>query len=80
MLGRQIDLTGLRVGEADITEAALRRVIADYTREAGVRNLERELGNILRKVATQIASGETAPPVRRRDRQENSRVFNALPA
>ena len=64
LLGRQIDRTGLRVGEVDITEAALRRVIADYTREAGVRNLERELGNILRKVATRIASGATAPPVR----------------
>ena len=64
LLGRQIDRNGLRVGEVDITEAALRRVIADYTREAGVRNLERELGNILRKVATQIASGETTPPVR----------------
>ncbi len=64
LLGRQIDRNGLRVGEVDITEAALRRVIADYTREAGVRNLERELGNILRKVATRIASGETTPPVR----------------
>ena len=64
LLRRQTDLNGLRAGEVDITEAALSRVIADYTREAGVRNLERELGNILRKVATHIASGETVPPVR----------------
>ena len=64
LLRRQIEKNGLRVDEVEITEAALRRVIGDYTREAGVRNLERELGNILRKVATRIATGETAPPVR----------------
>ena len=63
LLSRQIDQNGLRVDEVEITEAALRRIIADYTREAGVRNLERELGNILRKVATRIASGQTGPAV-----------------
>ena len=64
LLQRQIDKNGLRENEIDITDAALRQIIADYTREAGVRNLERELGNILRKVATRIASRETSPPVR----------------
>ena len=45
------------------TDAALRVVVGDYTREAGVRNLERELGKLLRKVATKIASGEFVAPV-----------------
>ncbi len=47
----------------DLTDAAIRQVSADYTREAGVRNLERELGRLLRKVVTAIASGERTAPV-----------------
>ena len=46
-----------------MTDEALRAISADYTREAGVRNLERELGRLLRKVATKLASGETVAPV-----------------
>ena len=46
-----------------ISDDALRAVVADYTREAGVRNLERELGKLLRKVATKLASGEREAPV-----------------
>ena len=46
-----------------ITDDALRAIVADYTREAGVRNLERELGKLLRKVATKLASGEREAPV-----------------
>src|SRR5581483_3209293 len=64
LLGRQIERSGLRPEEVDITDAAIRRVVADYTREAGVRNLERELGRILRKVATKLASGQGSAPVR----------------
>jgi ATP-dependent Lon protease len=53
---RQRDRNGLRDGEVEISDELLRTVIAEYTREAGVRSLERELGTLLRKTATQIAS------------------------
>ena len=57
---RQRDRNGLRENEVEISDEVLRTIIADYTREAGVRNLERELGTVLRKTATEIASNETA--------------------
>ncbi len=57
LLPRQIERNGLRPDEVAMTDAALRSIVGDYTREAGVRNLERELGKLLRKVATTIASG-----------------------
>jgi ATP-dependent Lon protease len=60
---RQRDRNGLREEEVAISDTVLRAVIADYTREAGVRNLERELGTVLRKTATRVASGEVEPPV-----------------
>jgi ATP-dependent Lon protease len=56
LLPRQLDRNGLRADEVTIADDALRVVVADYTREAGVRNLERELGKLLRKAATTIAS------------------------
>ena len=63
LLGRQIERHGLQPEEVDLTDEALRTIVGDYTREAGVRNLEREMGKLLRKVATKIASGDAAPPV-----------------
>jgi len=63
LLTRQLDRTGLRSDEVDVTDGALRTIVADYTREAGVRNLERELGRLLRKVATKLAAGELTAPV-----------------
>ncbi len=63
LLGRQLERNGLAAEEVSVTDDALRAVVADYTREAGVRNLERELGKILRKVATRLAAGELEPPV-----------------
>jgi ATP-dependent Lon protease len=60
---RQRDRNGLREDEVSISDEVLRTVIAEYTREAGVRNLERELGTVLRKIATQIASGKAKAPV-----------------
>jgi ATP-dependent Lon protease len=63
LLRRQAERNGLQDKEVEVTDDAVRAVVADYTREAGVRNLERELGKVLRKVATRIASGEVTPPV-----------------
>jgi ATP-dependent Lon protease len=60
---RQRDRNGLREDEVSISDEVLRTIVAEYTREAGVRNLERELGTVLRKTATRIASGEVEPPV-----------------
>jgi ATP-dependent Lon protease len=60
---RQRERNGLLEDEVTIADLILELVVTDYTREAGVRQLERELGKILRKVATKIASGELQPPV-----------------
>jgi ATP-dependent Lon protease len=60
---RQVEQNGLRVDEVTINDAVLRLVVTDYTREAGVRQLERELGTLLRKTATAIASGDRQAPV-----------------
>ena len=56
---RQRDRNGLREDEVEVTDEVLRTIISDYTREAGVRNLERELGTVLRKTATKIASEQS---------------------
>jgi ATP-dependent Lon protease len=60
---RQIERNGLRPDEVTTTDDVLRRVVSDYTREAGVRQLERELGTLLRKTATRIATGDQALPI-----------------
>src|SRR5437879_2065322 len=59
---RQIDGNGLRVDEVTVDDAVLRLIITDYTREAGVRQLERELGTLLRKTATALDSGHRQAP------------------
>jgi ATP-dependent Lon protease len=56
---RQRDRNGLRDGEVEISDEVLRTIISEYTREAGVRNLERSLGTVLRKTATRIASSQS---------------------
>jgi ATP-dependent Lon protease len=60
---RQRERNGLREDEVTISDGTLRLVVDEYTREAGVRNLERELGTVLRKTATRIASGTAQAPV-----------------
>jgi len=60
---RQVERNGLRAEEVTIVDAELRLVVTDYTREAGVRQLERELGTLLRKTATRIASASQTAPI-----------------
>ena len=60
---RQIERNGLRPDEVAVTDEVLQTIVAEYTREAGVRSLERELGTLLRKTATRIASGKAEAPV-----------------
>ncbi len=57
LVRRQLDATGLTAEQCEITDDALTAIIEDYTREAGVRNLEREIGAVLRNVAVRIAEG-----------------------
>ena len=60
---RQRERNGLREDEVTISDDLLTTVVSEYTREAGVRQLERELGTVLRKTATKIASGGSVAPV-----------------
>ncbi len=60
---RQLERNGLREGEATISEDLLETIIREYTREAGVRNLERELGTLLRKTATGVATADDGKEV-----------------
>lgn len=57
LLRRQFEANGLAPGQVEIDDVSLRRIIHDYTREAGVRGLEREIGRALRHAAVQIAEG-----------------------
>jgi ATP-dependent Lon protease len=63
LVRRQLARNGLEAEEVNLPDDSLRVIVGDYTREAGVRNLEREIGKVLRKVATKVASHEVEPPV-----------------
>ena len=56
-MARQLAATGLKPEQCEISDEALSAIIDDYTREAGVRNLEREIGAVLRHCAMRIAEG-----------------------
>ncbi len=64
LVPRQIKENGLRVGEVSFSDDCLLQLMRDYTREAGVRNLEREIGSICRKLVTRHQEGKTNLPVR----------------
>ncbi|CAN5731279.1 endopeptidase La [soil metagenome] len=59
LVRRQLEANGLKAEQVEFDDAALRRMIEGYTRESGVRNLEREIGRVLRSVAVEIAEGAT---------------------
>src|SRR5260370_342904 len=63
LVPRQLDRAGLDSVDVTIEDGALRRIAAEYTREAGVRALERSLARTLRKIAARLAVGETTRPV-----------------
>jgi ATP-dependent Lon protease len=60
---RQVERNGLALEDVSVDDAVLRLVVSEYTREAGVRQLERELGKLLRKAATIVASGDHPTPI-----------------
>src|SRR5262249_51227541 len=61
LVPRQMNAHGLREGEVALEDAALPRLIREYTREAGGRNLEREIATLLRKAAQRVRAGEAGP-------------------
>jgi ATP-dependent Lon protease len=63
LLPRQLKRNGLLTDEVVLADEFIRTVVIEYTREAGVRNLERELGKLLRKTATRLAAGDVEAPV-----------------
>ena len=80
LLRRQLEANGLTAEQVEIDDEALRHVIHDYTREAGVRGLEREIGRVLRNLAVRVAEGretsiqitaEDLPPILGQPRFEN---------
>src|SRR5256886_14515510 len=58
LIPKQVSAHGLRDGEVTISEDAVRLIIRDYTREAGVRNLEREIASLIRRDVAEIAAGK----------------------
>ena len=81
LVPRQIGENGLRRGQITFTDAALRAIIEEYTREAGVRNLERGIGTICRKIAREVAEGKAKGKVsisatRARELLGRRRVFS----
>jgi len=61
LVRRQLDANGIKADQVQIGDAVLATIIRDYTREAGVRNLEREIGSVLRHAAVRIAEGAPVP-------------------
>jgi ATP-dependent Lon protease len=64
LVRRQMEANGLKPGQAEIDDDALREIIQNYTREAGVRSLERQIGQVLRHAAVHIAEDQNSGPIR----------------
>ncbi|MBO0716221.1 MAG: endopeptidase La [Rhizobiales bacterium] len=64
LIRRQMEANGLKPGQAEIDDEALREIIQSYTREAGVRSLERQIGQVLRHAAVRIAEDQNSGPIR----------------
>jgi ATP-dependent Lon protease len=64
LVRRQTEANGLKPGQAEIDDEALREIIQNYTREAGVRSLERQIGQVLRHAAVRIAEDQNSGPIR----------------
>jgi ATP-dependent Lon protease len=80
LVAKQRKANGLKPGQAQLTDAALRSIIGDYTREAGVRNLEREISTIFRKIARKVAEApnfrQNVKPETLVDYLQKPRFFN----
>jgi ATP-dependent Lon protease len=76
---RQRERNGLHEDEVSVTDDVLRLVVSEYTREAGVRQLERELGTVLRKTATRIASGLVRPEAERPNQDAGQDASRSTP-
>jgi ATP-dependent Lon protease len=63
LMPRQLERAGLEAADVTMTDAALRRLATEYTREAGVRGLERAIARVLRKIAAKVAGGDASLPV-----------------
>jgi ATP-dependent Lon protease len=61
LLGRQMEANGVKPGQVEVSDEAIRDIIQSYTREAGVRGLEREIGKVMRHCAVRLAEGEAGP-------------------
>ena len=75
LVRRQLEANGLKPEQIEVDDTALRRIIQGYTREAGVRSLEREIGRTLRHVAVQVAEGSAARVVL--DTEEVEKILGA---
>ena len=78
LIPRQIRENSLRENEVSFTDESLRKIIREYTREAGVRNLERKIGAVCRKVATRIAEGKFKKPRSRRYWLKNISIIRSF--
>jgi ATP-dependent Lon protease len=72
LLPKQLKANGLEPGDIELGDAALKSIVTGYTREAGVRNLEREIGSVVRKVARKKAEGKAKLPERVNQRKINT--------